>query len=659
MYRISRILLVLLALTLVFASVSFAESSKNKTRWSEIPTEDKVPFPFPDEPMDPRYIDAVPIPPDTLVNAAALMDAEGYVPDLYSEPLPKASRILRPRYQGKGSSETHSLKELNDNLTPSSENNTTRKSTTSTQQHSRIRQASTETANAPPPATTTSITTTERLPVEPPSKSPALSRSRTVSEEPESPPAINERWKQLSREPLDTTETIFSTESTGTINDHSCDDTGCGGGCCSPNSSWQLRHLGNSAPVRGVCDSCGLLTCSRKYRNSWFFDGWMSFGSFMNTSWPDGKDNNPLHYNDRNGDVVLNQLYLTFGRRVNTRSNRWDIGGRIDLLYGTDYFYTSSLGLETQRTQYLTGSATMDPREASLHWNSNSGKRRNGTASLYGLSMPQAYAEIFAPIAGGITIKAGHFYADMGLESAMSPNNFFYSHSYGFMYGAPTTLTGMTATVRLSRQLSATFGFTQGWDVWDSPDGKVSALLGFRRESYDRQSALSFMVHSGENEAGSSDNRTSYVLTYERKLGERWKYGLEHSYGEEKNGALYGYDDEFNEIRGRARWLSLAQYLQWQCTETFALGFRAEWFHDSGHSRIQKGMINDPYAQLTGQNYYELTLGANWKPTRYITIRPEVRYDWANVQYNQRGGVYSAAQKREMVSFGIDAIFRF
>jgi len=34
--------------------------------------------------------------------------------------------------------------------------------------------------------------------------------------------------------------------------------------------------------------------------------------------------------------------------------------------------------------------------------------------------------------------------------------------------------------------------------------------------------------------------------------------------------------------------------------------------------------------RLTGNSYYGMTAGLNWKPEPWITIRPNVRYDWTD-----------------------------
>ena len=590
---------------------------------------EKVPFPFSDKSVEEEmensmFSDEVPVPLDTL----GMEDADGYVPDVYAQTAPEPPSVLRPRYRSDGTV-------VKANTAKSHVKSPEKINTRSTDSTSRtIRQVA---------ATEDPFVPSEPVPL-----------SISQLQAPEVPQAFQEEYEQqMTASGRSRRHNRNSGRDIYTVNNaHTCDELTCGAGGC---GSGGLFHLSDSKPRHGYCDCCGFLTCKNKTAGQWYFDGWLEVGSFMNTHWPDDRNNAPLYYTDRNGEAVMNQLYFSVGRRIDPRKNRWDIGGRVDLLYGTDFFYTSSIGLETRRT-YVFGGQTLDPLEAVQHWNSNKGLRRSGTASLYGLSLPQAYAEVFMPFGYGVTLKAGHFYADMGIESAMAPQNFFYSHSYSFMHGAPVTLTGATATVKLGPRLSAIAGFTEGWDVFDSPTGHVNGLFGVQLKSLDKRSALSFMVHTGEGTMRGNDNRTNYALTFQQKLGHRWLYALEHTYGYEKDGA---YKDVLTDRRGPARWVSLAQYLQWQWSDKLSFGFRAEWFRDDGHSRIQKSPVSMPFRELSGKDYYELTLGANWKPTRYLTIRPEIRYDWSNVKVNGQGGVYSGYTKQEMLSFAIDGIFRF
>ncbi|MDR1290285.1 MAG: porin, partial [Planctomycetaceae bacterium] len=228
----------------------------------------------------------------------------------------------------------------------------------------------------------------------------------------------------------------------------------------------------------------------RRYNNDDFFcEGWVEGGIFLNTEPPDNKINPIIQYNDQDSEFVMNQLYISFGRKLTRRGNWFEFGGQVDLLFGTDYFYTSAVGFETRRSSYIaTGNANY-PEEAAAHWNASHGKRRDNSAALYGLSIPQVYGEIQLPVIWNTTVKAGHFYANAGIESAAATQNFFYSHSYNFMFGQPTTLTGAIFTTeipsnhRLSnhRQLLI-YGITQGWDMFDKQGG-LNYIVGTKSVS--------------------------------------------------------------------------------------------------------------------------------------------------------------------------------
>jgi hypothetical protein len=54
--------------------------------------------------------------------------------------------------------------------------------------------------------------------------------------------------------------------------------------------------------------------------------------------------NGPITFNDRNWMGQMNQLYLVNEKTLDTGDGGWDWGGRVDLLYGTDYIYTTARG---------------------------------------------------------------------------------------------------------------------------------------------------------------------------------------------------------------------------------------------------------------------------------------------------------------------------
>jgi len=424
----------------------------------------------------------------------------------------------------------------------------------------------------------------------------------------------------------------------------------------------------------------------RNSKKQFFMSTWLSAGATIPARSPTYEVELPSRYPDIYNKFIMNQLYFTVGRNVNKHGNSIDIGGRLDLLYGTDYYFTSALGLET-RTTDPTGSQAwnLNPKYAAARWNSSNGPRNMGHAALYGLSMPQLYGEFFAPLGLGTTVKAGHFYSIMGYESPMAPENFFYSHTWSMTHGGPMTFTGVVVSQQLTRRLSGHIGYTNGWDVWENPRGTGSVLTGFQWKSHDRSSELAFTLHTGNSRAAdlgspfSNGDRTNYSLVYSRLLSRRWKWAIQHDLGFEKN-VNFIEDGRNNHLAPEIRyvdgqWASIVNYLYYTINDKWSVGGRFEWFQDTYGSRIATFM---PYRSLwpdglsqwtTGQNYYNFTMGLNWKPVPRMTLRPEIRWDWSDVERNftyngnfqsaESAGMFSNFRSKNLFTIGLEGYVKF
>lgn len=374
------------------------------------------------------------------------------------------------------------------------------------------------------------------------------------------------------------------------------------------------------------------------HHGPYYAQGWIDQGFTLNPASPQNRFNTPVGFNDRSNDYQMNQLYLILGRRADLNPCRYGAGGRVDLLYGSDYFFTTANGLET----YEDG---VDQR-----WNTT-GPRAGGTAALYGLAMPQLYAEFYMPWRCGTTVKVGHFNTILGYESVLAPQNFFYSHSYTMLYGEPKTHTGFLASHRYSPRLTFHAGMTRGWDSWEDPTNRPAFLGGLSWSSLDARTNVCLSVHTGDEDVNGQNNRTSYSLVLLQQLSCRWQYALQHDYGVQNDGAL-GPQFQFRP----ARWYGLSQYLFYSMSDVTSLGFRFEWFRDEENSRV----LGIPIAgAATGKNYYETTLGLNWHPNNRITVRPEVRWDWSDVTPALGSGMYNDFHDKNQFTFATDLVFVF
>ena len=142
-----------------------------------------------------------------------------------------------------------------------------------------------------------------------------------------------------------------------------------------------------------ACDAnCALVDpyCRIFSQDRWFrVRGWVDAGILGNTSSLPSHFSGPNYAVQRN-DGQFNQMYLIVDRVLPTDGS-FGIGGRLDVLYGSEQFLAQSNGLE--RTQ-----------AGNPHWNSNPN---------IGLALPQSYAELGTK---DTSVKVGHFYSIVDLE---------------------------------------------------------------------------------------------------------------------------------------------------------------------------------------------------------------------------------------------------
>ncbi len=357
--------------------------------------------------------------------------------------------------------------------------------------------------------------------------------------------------------------------------------------------------------------------------------GWVDQGVAVNGRSPVNRFNGPVVFNDRSNEYQMNQLYLFAERAAKTGGCGWDIGGRVDLLYGTDHRFTVANGLEDA-------------------W--NTGQR------FYGLALPQAYVDVAY---NDLTFRGGHFYSLLGYESVMAPENFFSSHSYTMQYGAPRTHTGMVVIYQVNDGWSVAGGFDRGWDNWEDNNDCLNFIGRAMWTSCDGRTSLSVGLTTGDEDDAGSNNRTAYSVVFTRQLTCRWKWVLEHTAGWEENVTTQlGVAD--------AEWYGLTNYLFYTINPCWSLGLRYEWFADDDGARIDhrnaaggppKGMFYNgvPY------HWNGLTLGVNWTPHRNITLRSELRGDWLSLVGNTvpGDGPFNDYRDRDQFLWTTDLIVQF
>jgi len=399
-----------------------------------------------------------------------------------------------------------------------------------------------------------------------------------------------------------------------------CGNCGCDGCCCNPCEP-QVWH---------ALDCC----CLKQNRMSIY--GWVDAGIIGNQRLTPDRFNGPLTFPDRRGEGELNQAYFVMERTIDKCNCGFDLGGRVDFLYGTDYFYTTAAGLDGR-------SFGNTPR-----WDNND--------FLYGAAMPQVYVEAAWD---DIRIKMGHFYTIIGYESVPAIANFFYSHAYTNQYGEPFTHTGILASQPLNDHWTWSAGIDDGWDTFNADD-RANFLGGLTYSDKDWGS-LAFAINTGGESifgpgVGPFANRTMYSLVWSRTFNNCFTYVLQHDFGYQSLAPL--------DLLGR-EWYGVNQYLLYKINCCWSAGARIEWFRDDDGYRVTGLRPGNAIqgASFPG-NFYEYTLGLNYKPNANLAIRPEVRWDNYHGLPNQNQGIaatlpFDGGTRSSQFTYGFDIVCQF
>ena len=194
-------------------------------------------------------------------------------------------------------------------------------------------------------------------------------------------------------------------------------------------------------------------------------------GGTVNPDNPASRYNGTLAPNDRN-EFQFNQLYMVMEKTLNTDDCGWDIGGRVDLLYGTDYIYCESLGFETNP-------------DGSPKWNAGID---------YGLAMPQIYAEIGYGKTGP---EARPFLHDHRLRVDDGHQQLLLLDELCLALRRADDAHGRFVHLEKIDELSLYLGGVNGQDETDGLVDSFGGLTGFAYTPKDKKYALNFAIMTG------------------------------------------------------------------------------------------------------------------------------------------------------------------
>jgi hypothetical protein len=240
------------------------------------------------------------------------------------------------------------------------------------------------------------------------------------------------------------------------------------------------------------------------------------------------------------------------------------------------------------------------------------------------MDLPQFYLNAHIPsflTKNGIDVLVGKFWTLMGHELYPAPQTEFYSRSYEIIYGTPFSHTGLLATTHATDNWDVIVGIVRGADVFKDNNDRPSFTGGFVWNSSDKRRNWTTSWITGPEQPDNNDNYRTIVTSYlVVKFGSRsqWQLVSGGIVASEANAAA---DPVTGTLKG-AEWYGFSDYLFYTVNPRVVLGMRAEWFRDD--DGVRTAVTKRP--GFAG-NFYELTLGATYRPLEHLRVRSEIRFD--------------------------------
>jgi hypothetical protein len=370
--------------------------------------------------------------------------------------------------------------------------------------------------------------------------------------------------------------------------------------------------------------------------------GWIENSDTGNTNGRPRNDSNfSVFPNHRADSWQGNQYYLAIEKLLDP-TDMVHFGGRFDFLFGNDWQFTKSYGLFDR---------AFTPN------------------SFDGFDLPQMFAEVHLPVLtkNGLDIRGGRFYSPAGFENVQAIKRPLLSVPYLFNY-TPFTLFGMLATLHLNERINIYSGAVNGWDRWIDQNYRYSYIGGVNYNSRNAKTSLTSILITGPDQLprfapANSPFLPTGVITNPALQGKvnpyyagNWRTYLDavlvHNYNARLTEAVETFFVHETNVPGlgpngsvgrESAWYGGCHWLLYQFNDQVQGVWRSEIFRD-----------NNGAATGSADNYYEVTLGAVYKPKPWLWIRPEARFDRAQYTHPFNDGTRSS-----QLTLAFDIIVQF
>ena len=315
---------------------------------------------------------------------------------------------------------------------------------------------------------------------------------------------------------------------------------------------------------------------------------------------------------DRLPQFALNVVKLALDKPF--RTDRFDAGFRVDLLFGQNATLLQSAGLKL-------------------------GDQGDIEQAFVTLNVPTGNGN-------GIQFKAGKWVTLMGvevIEDVVNPN---WSEGNQFLYVENFTGTGLEVGYKWNKYFDTQFRVFNGWDVVEDNNTRKS-FMGRVGIAPDGNTLLGIVGYIGPEQAGNDDaDRKGLNVVMNRKFGSKASAWGQLDYGrEDANAAL---PDPTND----AEWWAVGGWLVYDFSPKLGLALRGDYLNDKNGARTSGSPATAPFPVNTGHMVSTGTATLNVRTWEGMLVRPEIRYDHSNV-------VDAFGKKSDQVTFGLSAAYLF
>ncbi len=365
-----------------------------------------------------------------------------------------------------------------------------------------------------------------------------------------------------------------------------------------------LAFPGSAAAQKSLADLLGRTATPegqpKTLLEEMFLWGYLENSYVVNLGQASPHNVNDLRFYDHDADYSWNALELSFKKDASER-------------YPWGFGVVTTAGMDSQKNHSL-----------GIFRDLSDGAPYYRNTVKYDLA--EAYGTALLPLGNGLTVQAGKWPTLIGYEVYENPKNLNFSRDFLYTLGTPYTHTGLLVTYPFAKWISATLGFTMGWDNSDNPNGYLKATGQVAYTPTDKFSIttsfhvgpeqLRSQMHDQVNQRWIVDTTILYTGIDKVTLAANFDFA-----GEQNDPVLVALGTRKH---NSSSWSGIAVYGAYDWTKALRTVLRLDYFADP--QAVRNGIT----APGHNVNFYGITPTIEYKIWRGLVGKLEYRHDQAS-----------------------------